>query len=69
MDKRARFRKWPPVCATNTVPDSRCNRFGKIAKLHFHPDRDVTFNLNDFAARYPPAFNRSKLIRDALILS
>src|SRR4029077_11550731 len=68
MDKRARFRKWPPVCATNTVPDSRCNRFGKITELHSHPYRDVAIYLNNLTTRYAPLFNRSELIRDALIL-
>src|SRR5438445_712164 len=61
--------KQSPIRASNAVPDPRGNRFGKITELHFHSDGNVTFNLNDLAARYTPIFNRSKLIRDTFILS
>jgi len=47
----------------------RRNSFGKIIKLHFHPDRDVALNLNNLSPGYLASFNRFKFVRDTLVLS
>src|SRR5262245_33048921 len=68
-NKFAGFIKWTPICPSYTVPDPGVDGLSKIAKLHFHADRNITFNLNNFPARYSSFFYRSKFIRNTFVLS